>query len=162
MAGLQTLEREKDAMHEQLQASQRQVSDTAAEVRSCQAAAAEHAKAVSTLPPALSPLVCSPTAQLPQASLVVSSRSAHGTDTRWHALGLQAGSQRKAPRMYVNAHDVLGDALQRAELHARLKHEDTKLAAERAQHNAAAKDLMLAQEEVLDLKRKVRIAVWVP
>ncbi len=49
-----------------------------------------------------------------------------------------------------------------AELNARLKHEDTKLAAERAQHNAAAKNLMLAQEEVLELKRRVRVAVCLP
>ena len=49
-----------------------------------------------------------------------------------------------------------------AELTARLKHEDTKLAAERSQHNAAAKDLMLAQEEVLELKRRVRVAVCLP
>ena len=46
-----------------------------------------------------------------------------------------------------------------AELNTRLNQEDTKLRAERAQHNAAAKDLMLAQEEVLELKRRVRVAV---
>ena len=46
---LQSLEREKDAMHEELQASRKQSSDAAAEVRSCQAAATEHVKAVSSL-----------------------------------------------------------------------------------------------------------------
>ncbi len=45
------------------------------------------------------------------------------------------------------------------ELDARLKHEDTKLAAERTQHNAVAKDLILAQEEVMEFKRRVRVAV---
>ena len=45
---LQSLEREKDAMHEELLGSRKQGADAAAEVRRCQAAAAEHAKAVSS------------------------------------------------------------------------------------------------------------------
>ena len=46
-----------------------------------------------------------------------------------------------------------------AELHGRIKHDETKLAAERAQHNAAAKDLVQAHEQVLELKRRTRVAV---
>lgn len=49
--------------------------------------------------------------------------------------------------------------MQMGELSGRLKQEETKVSAERAQHNAATKDLMLAQEEVLELKRRVRVAV---
>lgn len=43
---LQTLERERDAMHLELHTSRKQCSDAADEVRSCQAAAVEHAKMV--------------------------------------------------------------------------------------------------------------------
>ncbi len=49
--------------------------------------------------------------------------------------------------------------MQMGELSGRLKQEETKVSTERAQHNAASKDLMLAQEEVLELKRRVRVAV---
>ena len=52
--------------------------------------------------------------------------------------------------------------MQMGELSGRLKQEETKVSAERAQHNAASKDLMLAQEEVLELKRRVRVAVRFP
>ena len=55
--------------------------------------------------------------------------------------------------------DLAPNFLQMAELNAHLKHEETRVSLERAQHNAAAKDLMLAQEEVLELRRRVRVAV---
>ena len=46
-----------------------------------------------------------------------------------------------------------------AEVSGRLRQEETKLASERAQHSAAAKDLMAAQEDVLELRRRIRVAV---
>ena len=46
-----------------------------------------------------------------------------------------------------------------AELHGRVKNDETKLASERAQHNATAKDLVQAHEQVLELKRRTRVAV---
>lgn len=46
-----------------------------------------------------------------------------------------------------------------AELHGRIRHDETKLAAEHAQHSAAAKDLVQAHEQILELKRRTRVAV---
>ena len=46
-----------------------------------------------------------------------------------------------------------------AEVSGRLRQEETKLASERAQHSAAARDLMAAQEDVLELRRRIRVAV---
>jgi Tfp pilus assembly protein PilO len=49
--------------------------------------------------------------------------------------------------------------LQMAEVCGRLRQEEEKLTSERAQHSAAARDLMAAQEDVLELRRRIRIAV---
>ena len=46
-----------------------------------------------------------------------------------------------------------------AELHGRIRYDETKLAAEHAQHSAAAKDLVQAHEQILELKRRTRVAV---
>ena len=46
-----------------------------------------------------------------------------------------------------------------AELNGRIRHDETKLATEHAQHSAAAKDLVQAHEQILELKRRTRVAV---
>ena len=55
---MQSTEREKDALNSELQASRKQCSDAATEVRSCQAAAAEQIKAVSCLLTLTLPVDC--------------------------------------------------------------------------------------------------------
>ena len=56
-------------------------------------------------------------------------------------------------------HSPFQGSVQMAELHGRIRHDETKLAAEHAQHSAAAKDLVQAHEQILELKRRTRVAV---
>lgn len=67
--------------------------------------------------------------------------------------------EEKSPSKICEFVSSMQKPLQMGELQGRMKQGETRLASERAQHSAAAKDLMLAQEEALELKRRLRVAV---
>ena len=60
---------------------------------------------------------------------------------------------------WVEHYSPFQGSVQMAELHGRIRHDETKLAAKHAQHSAAARDLVQAYEQILELKRRTRVAV---